>query len=123
MNATLLASFNKQARDLLYEQRHAASPLAHAFDHFLGQRMTRGNLTHHARDPGAIEGAERDHAVMRAQVPGRAKLSLFVLLVLALLVWGGWKLISVITASRRAPWAKMIRFLLTSARLRSGEVY
>jgi hypothetical protein len=57
--------------------------------------------------------------------PGRELFTgcLFVLLVLALLVWGGWKLISVITASRRAPWAKMISFLLTSARLRSGEVY
>ena len=36
LNTALLAAFKKQARDFLYEQRHAAGPLAHAFDHFLG---------------------------------------------------------------------------------------
>jgi TRAP-type C4-dicarboxylate transport system permease small subunit len=37
--------------------------------------------------------------------PGRELFtaSLFVLLVLALLVWGGWKLISLTSAPRRAP--------------------
>ena len=36
--------------------------------------MARGNLIHHARDSGAVEGRERNHAVMRAQAPRRAKL-------------------------------------------------
>ena len=60
LNTALLAAFNKQARDFLYEQRHAAGPLAHAFDHLLGERMARRNFAHHARDAGAIKGAERD---------------------------------------------------------------
>ena len=74
MNAALLAALKKQARHLLNEQRHAAGALADPLDQLLGQRMTRRNLANHARDPSAIEGTERNHAVMRAQAPGRAKL-------------------------------------------------
>ena len=48
LNAALLAALEKQARHLLDEQRHAAGPLAHPLDHFLGQRMARRNLAHHA---------------------------------------------------------------------------
>jgi hypothetical protein len=35
LNTTLLATFNKQARHLLNEQRHAAGALVDAFDNIL----------------------------------------------------------------------------------------
>ena len=38
------------------------------------QRMASGEFADHKRDVGAIEGAERDDAVVRAQAPGRAEL-------------------------------------------------
>ena len=36
--------------------------------------MTSGKFAHHLRDIGAIEGAKRDDAVVRAQAPGRPEL-------------------------------------------------
>ena len=58
----------------LDEQRHAAGSFAHALDHLFAQRMARGQLADHLRDVGAIEGTERDDAVMRAQAPRRSEL-------------------------------------------------
>ena len=73
LQAAVLAALEQEARDLLDEQRHPAGALAHALDHFSAQRMASSELADHVRDVGAIEGAERDHAVVRAQAPGRAE--------------------------------------------------
>ena len=74
MHAALLAALQQEARNLLDEQRHAAGALADPFDHLLAQRMTGREFADHLRDSGAIERGERDHAVVRAQAPGRAEL-------------------------------------------------
>jgi hypothetical protein len=73
LQAAGLAALDEKPRHLLDEQRHAPGALAHALDHLLAQRMASGELADHPRDVGAIEGAERDHAVMRAQAPRRAE--------------------------------------------------
>ena len=73
LHAARLAALEQKPRDLLDEQRHPAGALAHALDHLLAQRMASGELADHLRDVGAIEGAERDDAVMGAQAPGRAE--------------------------------------------------
>ena len=73
LQATGLATLEQKARDLLDEQRHPAGALVHTLDHLLAQRMASGELADHLRDVGAIEGAERDDAVVRAQAPRRAE--------------------------------------------------
>ena len=73
LQAAGLAALEQKARDFLDEQRHPAGALAHALDHLSAQRMASGELADHKRDVGAIEGAKRDHAVVRAQAPGRAE--------------------------------------------------
>ena len=73
LQAAGLAALEQKARDLLDEQRHPASALAHALDHLLAKRMASGEFADHLRDVGAIEGAQRDDAVVGAQAPGRAK--------------------------------------------------
>jgi hypothetical protein len=40
----------------------------------LAQRVASGELADHLSDFGAIEGAERDDAVMGAQAPGRPEI-------------------------------------------------
>ncbi len=60
LHAALLAALQQEARHLLDEQRHAAGALAHAFDHFLGERMARRDLADHARDAGAIERGQSE---------------------------------------------------------------
>jgi hypothetical protein len=74
VNTALLPALKKQARHLLDEQRHSPCSLANLVDYVFGERMARRDLADHARDPSAIKGAERDHAVMRTQAPGRAEL-------------------------------------------------
>jgi hypothetical protein len=74
LNSALLAALQKQSCHFLDEQRHAAGPLTHPVDYVLGQRMARRDLVHHARDAGAIEGAQRNQTVVRAQTPRRAEL-------------------------------------------------
>ena len=71
LQAARFAALEQKARDLLDEQRHPAGALAHALDHLSAQRMASGEFADHQRDVGAIEGAERDDAVVRAQAPGR----------------------------------------------------
>ena len=73
MRAAFFAAVEQQPGDFLDEQRHPASALAHALDHFLAQRMASGELADHLRDVGAIERGERDDAVMGAQAPGRSE--------------------------------------------------
>ena len=73
LQAAGLAALEQKPRDFLDEQRHPAGALAHALDHLLAQRMASGEFADHKRDVGAIEGAERDDAVVGAQAPGRAE--------------------------------------------------
>jgi len=47
--------------------------LIDALDHLLRKPVARGDFADHAHDLGAIEGAERDDAVVRAQAPWRAE--------------------------------------------------
>jgi len=73
LQAAGLAAFEQKARHFLNEQRHSAGALAHTLDHLVAQRVARGELADHLRDVGAVEGAERNDAVVRAQAPGRAE--------------------------------------------------
>jgi len=73
VQAAGLASLEQEPRHFLDEQRHSAAPLAHALHHLSAQRMASGEFADHPRDVGAIEGAERNDTVVRAQAPGRAE--------------------------------------------------
>jgi hypothetical protein len=68
------AALEQKAGHLLDEQRHPAGALAHALNHLRAQRMASGEFSNHLSDVGAIEGAERNHAVVRAQAPRRTEL-------------------------------------------------
>jgi hypothetical protein len=68
------AALEQKANDLLHEQRHTAGAFAHPIDHLFAQRMASGELANHLRNVGAIEGAERDDAVVGAQAPWRSEL-------------------------------------------------
>ena len=73
MNAALLASLQKQARDLLDEQRDAAgafvTPSTTSLESACATRVRRP-----CADVRAPKRGKRDGAVMRTQAPGRAKL-------------------------------------------------
>ena len=70
LQAAGLAALEQKARYFLDEQRHAAGALANALDHFLAQRMARGEPADHLRDIGSIEGAERNDAVGERRLQG-----------------------------------------------------
>ena len=74
LHASLLTALEQQPRHFLDEQRNAAGAFGDSGDHLLRQGVARRNLADHARDLVLVERRERDHAVVRAQLPGRAEL-------------------------------------------------
>jgi hypothetical protein len=73
LHTALFAPLEKQSGDLLHEQGHATSALAHPFHHILRERMPRRKFGDHPRDLRAVERAKRHDAVMRVRAPRRAK--------------------------------------------------
>jgi hypothetical protein len=64
LNSALLATFNKQARHLFNEQRHAAGALADPFDNLLRKNVLRGDLADHASNLSTVEWRKRNDCMM-----------------------------------------------------------